>query len=431
MKKLTFLLLLICNSAWAQQSATNNKYSFNDFMLIEKVEDQEKQYNKMLKELSPEMATSAATNDFRAELAFGWLAKGNIERYKYYKATNPTFSARQFIYLCNALEKLFDEKKQYAAVEAISRELLDDLKCQKLSEVLSRTPVLLELNAASNAKLGNIDIALKLIAESSMEKGSSARDMKYFKDMKSNYLNRYAIVMSAAGRYQAAFDTLNKAFKEAESNPYMVSTFKEVYKKLKGTKKGCEHYLQSLQDEAYQKYYKEVEKIYISSPKRTLDGTIPDPNDSGKMFTLFRAEKPVYDIALQDLEGKLVNLDHYKGKILALDFWSTLCTPCVAAFSGFERVVADYEKNEFQMFVVNLFEGQPTVKAYIAQKGISLDVLRDEENTAYGIQGTPTKIIFDPMGNIRFYAVGYAGSTDREYYKLKAMVEIVKARASN
>ena len=431
MKKLILFLLLLSNTAWAQQPVKKNQYNCNDFMLIEKVEDQEKQYNEMLKELSPDKATPAATNDFRAELAFEWLAKGNVERYRYYKATNPEFSARQFLYLSNALEKLFDEKKQYAVVEDISRALLDDLENRRLSDGIGRKPVLMELNAAANAKLGNVDAARKMIAKSSEEKESSTREMKYFRDMKSNYLNRYAIVMSAAGQHQTAFDTLSKAFKEAESNPYMVSTFNEVYNKLKGTDKGCEQNLKTLQNEAYQKYYKEVEKMYISSPQKTIDGTILDPSGSGKRITLFRAEKPVYDIALQNLDGKLVNLGDYKGKILAIDFWATLCTPCVSAFSGFERVVADYKKDEFQIFVANLFETQLTVKAYIAQKGITLDVLRDEGNTAYGIKATPTKIIFDPMGNIRFYSVGYAGSTDREYYKLKAMVEIVKKRASN
>jgi len=121
----------------------------------------------------------------------------------------------------------------------------------------------------------------------------------------------------------------------------------------------------------------------------------------------------------------------YKGKILVIDFWSTICTPCVSAFAGFERVVADYKKEPFQLFVIDLFEPQETVKSFVAKKGITLDVLQDEPNEAYDIQGTPTKIVFDTMGNIRFYSSGYAGSTDREYYKLKAMVEIVKSRAND
>jgi hypothetical protein len=57
-------------------------------------------------------------------------------------------------------------------------------------------------------------------------------------------------------------------------------------------------------------------------------------------------------------------------------------------------------------------------------------VLSEEEDKAFNIRATPVKIVFDPMGNIRFYSEGYAGSTDREYYKLKSMIEITRARHS-
>lgn len=424
MKRLLFLLF-ISSPAWAQQPEMK-KHDFNDFVLIEKVEDKEKYYNEMLKEQLPEKAT----NDFRAELANAWLAKGNVERYNYYKATNPKIPVIQFYYLTGALEKLFDEKKQYSAVAQISRELLDDLEKGTLSDGLSRTSVLMELNAASNAQLGNVEEALKMIAKSSIAEGNESRGIHYFKDMKSNYINRHAMVMLAAAQYQAAFDTLTKAFRDAESNPYMVATFQEVYKKVKGSDDGFEQYLTSLKSAAYNKYFKEVAKTYIAAPTKTLNGSIADPNGGSKRLTTFYAKKPVKDIAMLDLAGKSIKLGDYKGKILAIDFWTTGCTPCVAAFAGFERTVADFKKDEFQLFVVNLFEPYETVKSYVARKGITLDVLRDEENTAYDVQATPTKIIFDPMGNIRFYSTGYAGSTDREYYKLKAMVEIVKARAT-
>ncbi|GGH30133.1 TlpA family protein disulfide reductase [Sphingobacterium alkalisoli] len=427
MKKL-ILVLLLSTKAWAQEAPA--KYNFNDFMVIEKVEDQEKKYNEMLRELPPQEHITSVTNDFRGELAFAWLATGNVERYNYYKSTKPDFSARQFLYLANALEKLFDEKKDYAAVAEISNALLQEIKEGTLEDVLGRTPVLKELNAAANAKLGKVDKAKEMIATLSSAEENPMREIPYFKDSKSNYLNRYAIVLSAAGENQSAFDLLTKAFREADSNPNTVTTFKEIYKKAKGTDKDFELYLKSLQDEAYQHYYKEVEKLYIASPQKTLKATIPSPDDATEMMTLFEAKKAVQDITLENLKGEPVPLADHTGKILVIDFWTTLCTPCVAAFSGFERVVADYTKDELQLFVIDLFETNSTVKAYVAQKGITLDVLRDEENLAYEVQGTPTKIIFDPSGNIRFYSSGYAGSTDREYYKLKAMVEITKALAT-
>ncbi|SMC55072.1 TlpA family protein disulfide reductase [Pedobacter africanus] len=420
MKKILFLLLLIPSTGWAQQGVKKNKYGIDAFMLIEKVEDQEKKYNEMLR-VSPENLTPTALNDFRAELAYMWLAKGNVERYRFYKATKPKFSYRQALYLSYAVEKLFDEKRQYEDAAQISQELLND-------GITEKTCVLLEVNAAANAKLGHLDVAKKQMAKADADKGSADRLIKYFKDSQSNYLNRLAIVKLATGAHQEAYDILFKAFREAESNPYMVDTFKEAFKKVKGTENGFEDTLKSLKAEAYQKYYKEVEMSYVAPAQQTLDGIIPDPNDARKKLTTFHATKPVYEVTMNNMEGNVVNLANQKGKILALDFWTTLCTPCVAAFAGFEKVVADYKKDEFQMFVVNLFEEGETVKAFAAQKPIKLEVLRDQENKMYDVRATPTKIVFDPMGNIRFFASGYAGSTDREYYKLKAMVEIIKAR---
>ena len=423
MKKL-ILLLLISSSAWAQQTQ-EKKYGLQDFMMIEKVEDQDKYYSENKAKLGEK-----EDNSFRAELAVNWLAKGNLDKYNYYQAAQPKYNPMQFLNLTYALEKLFDEKKQYAAVAQYTNEFLENLKKGTWSDLFGRAHILMDLNAAANAKLGNTEAAKAMIANSPGKNVASASDNGYFKDVKSNYLNRYAIVMSVAGDHKIAFDTLSKAFREADSNPYMVATFKEIYKKVKGSDKGIDQYLKSLQDEAYQKYYHKVEKMYIESPTLPLTGTMPVAKQPGKFLNTFLANKPVRDITLKSLDSKPVNLGDYNGKVLAIDFWSTGCTPCVAAFAGFEKVVAEYKKSEFQLFVVNLFEPQAEVLVFAARKPIKLEILQDEENTAYTVTATPTKIIFDPMGDIRFFSSGYAGSTDREYYKLKAMVEITKARAS-
>jgi len=426
MMKKIILLLLISTPVFAQQSKSE-KEKFQAFYKLASVENQEKQYNEMVKANPIDPAKPSMYEEYRAQLATGWLSTGNFERYWYYKNTHPKFNPLQFLYLSYALDHLLDEDKNMAELEKVSKGILDDLQNGVLSDGMGRTQPIMEVNAAANAKLGHTEAALEMIAKSSQVK-DNMRDMRYFKDQKASYINRYGIVMLAAGKYQAAFDTLSKAFKDAESNPAMVKTFMQAYKKWKGTEKGFEQYLKSLQEEAYRECYAEVEKMYIAAPTTTLEGTFPKRKPEDEPMTLFRAKQPVKEISMVDLNGRTVKFGDYKGKVLALDFWSTGCTPCVAAFAGFDRAVADYKKDIFQLFVVDLFEDEATVKSFVAKKGIRLDVLRDEENKAYDVQGTPTKIIFDPLGNIRFYSSGYAGSTDREYYKLKSMVEITKAR---
>ncbi|WP_442591239.1 redoxin domain-containing protein [Pedobacter sp. AW31-3R] len=428
MKKI-ILFLLISSSAWAQQ-VMPEKYNYNDFNLIVKVEDKEKYYNQMLQEKPEDKSKPAQYNDYRGSLATAWLAKGNLERYKYYTKNNLEFSFINLVDFTYALEYLVEDSKNLKIVEQVSGEYLDMLDKAKTTDELTkdRMQVLLEVNAMANAKLGNVELAMKNIERSSTIKGM--REGKYFKDSKSNYLNRYGIVLAAAGQDKKALDLLMEAVRTADSNPKLVATLREVYKKVKDNEEGLDQLVKSLQDEAYQKYYKEVEKLYIADSKIPFQGSIPDPNTDGKgeMITILTAKQHAKNVSLPNMNGKTVNFADYKGKILVIDFWTTGCTPCVAAFAGFEKVVADYKNDPFQLFVINLFEEQKTVKSFVAKKGISLDVLQDEPNEAYDIQATPTKIVFDPMGNIRFYGVGYAGSTDREYYKLKAMVEIIKAR---
>jgi thiol-disulfide isomerase/thioredoxin len=193
--------------------------------------------------------------------------------------------------------------------------------------------------------------------------------------------------------------------------------------------KGADKEIKMLQDEAYHHYYKELENSYITTTD-TREGFLPPTKKNGKPFQIFSKELPFDEIELPDLTGKMVKFADYKGKVLVIDFWSTVCTPCMAAFAGFEKVVAEYKNDPFQLFIIDLYEPLNTVKSLVAKKEVKLDVLHDEADKSFSIQATPTKIVFDPTGVIRFYSAGYAGSTDREYYKLKAMVEIVKARSS-
>lgn len=425
--KKILLLLLVSGSAWAQQPAIK-KHNLEDFLLIVKPEDQEKYYSELLKESPIDPAKPTQYYQYRAQMAVDWLAKENFERYYYYKKTDPKFSPVQFLDLTRALEKQADNNRNNAEVAKISGEILDELANGTLKDPIMITQLILEVNAVANARLGNMEIALKNIARSSEIK-EGVREMKYFRDSKANYYNRYAVILTAAGKGQQALDTLSKALHEADSNPNTVKTFKEIYAKVKGSDAGADKIIKTLQDEAYQKYYKEVEKTYIADATAPIDCSIEDPGNRKIKVPIFNNKQRVQNVSLPDLNGNTVKLGDYKGKILVVDFWDTGCTPCVSAFAGFERVVNEYKNTPFQLFAVDLFETAATVKTYIAKKGITLDILHDEPNAAYGIKASPTKMIFDPMGNMRFWAIAYAGSTDREYYKLKAMIEITKARA--
>src|SRR5689334_11785314 len=165
MKKL-LLLLLISSPVFAQQVKTT-KYNFEEFALIVHVEDQEKQYEEMLKDAPIDPAKPSMYEEYRAQLALGWLSKGNYERYWYYKNSNPKFNVLQLMYLTYAMEYLLDANNNPAELEKVSGGILKDIEAGTISDPIGRAQPVMEVNATVNAQLGNIAMADKMLAGSS------------------------------------------------------------------------------------------------------------------------------------------------------------------------------------------------------------------------------------------------------------------------
>ena len=398
------LLLIISFGAKAQQrSPLAEKY--DEFTLISKAQDQEKFYKDLIKKI-PETEKNKKTYDrIRGAIAVNWLYGENLNKFKEYdNAVKDPLSQME---LTNILEKWLEDKKHLEWVDVISKEYLKKIDSGIIKDDIKHTrEILLEISATVDCLKGDKASALAKIQEAL--KDTVMRNMNYFKDSKPNFISRYAFILDANGQTKKAIDTLTAAVKEAESNPKLLAMLKTIYAKGNGEENAVK-YVAALQAEAYQHYYKKLESKW-------------DP-----------IGKPAPTVTITKLNGQEFKVSDYKGKILVVDFWSTTCTPCKACFPAFERIVADYKNEPFQLFVAGIAEDKETQQLYVDKSKLTLDVLRDPDMVFYkaiGAKGTPHKFIIDPQGMIRMEGIGYAGSTDREYYELKAMVEITKKHAA-
>ncbi|MFD2556684.1 TlpA family protein disulfide reductase [Sphingobacterium tabacisoli] len=406
MKKLVLLFMLVWGSAYGQQQDPSKLEE--RFYAILNVEDAESFYEKLIA-TAPDIANNAtALSQIRGQLAVDWLIKGNIEKYQFYKQTKPTFTPLQLFELSNYLEEWGDSNTNIPLIQQLSNELLVEIQKGIHNDQFSRESVLLAVNAVANARLGNLQLAKDRIKESNEKDVFGA--IPYFRNSKANYLNRYAIILSADGEHQRALDTLSKAVREGNSTIALRKTLRDVYLQVNGRTKDVDTYIKLLQEEAYQKIYKEVQK---------------DWQAAGRL---------VPSIPLKDMNGKEIVLSDYKGKIVVIDFWSTACKPCVAAFPAFEHIVDKYKDEPFELFVINVGEDVTTARNYMKKKGYVLDVLFDNNEAIFNALealGTPQKFIIDTEGRIRLTGIGYAGSDDKEYLKLKAMIELTKANTES
>ncbi len=113
------------------------------------------------------------------------------------------------------------------------------------------------------------------------------------------------------------------------------------------------------------------------------------------------------DFSLKDLNGNVVKLSDYKGKIVILNFWAVWCKYCKQEMPDLNELNKELEKdNEAVILAVDSQESPDTVKNYLASNKINLKVLLDQDGSItqmYGISGFPTTFIINKDGTLYTY----------------------------
>ena len=126
------------------------------------------------------------------------------------------------------------------------------------------------------------------------------------------------------------------------------------------------------------------------------------------------------DFSLADLDGNIINLSDFKGKVVLLNFWGTWCGPCRREIPDFVNLMNKHQTSGFEILGVTLTSGPPSnIKAFSNQWNINYTLLTDIDKnetqrvtSLYGqvtgqpISGIPTTFIIDRKGFIRQRYVG-------------------------
>jgi cytochrome c biogenesis protein CcmG/thiol:disulfide interchange protein DsbE len=130
------------------------------------------------------------------------------------------------------------------------------------------------------------------------------------------------------------------------------------------------------------------------------------------------------DLNLRDIDGNMVNLSDYKGKVIILDFFATWCPPCKQEIPEFIELQKQYGDNGFTMIGVSLSRASDT-RALALDFGINYPVLIDDGYAAavYGpIRSVPTTFLIDRNFKVVKKYIGYR-TKDVFEADLKALLE--------
>jgi len=127
--------------------------------------------------------------------------------------------------------------------------------------------------------------------------------------------------------------------------------------------------------------------------------------------------RPAPDFTLAGSQGGPVQLSHYKGKVVLLDFWATWCHGCKTEIPWYIEFSQKYKKAGLAVIGVSMDDGGwKLVKPFLKQKKMKYPVVIGDDKLAlqYGVSSMPVTLLIDREGNI---AVSHTGVVDKDAFE--------------
>jgi peroxiredoxin len=123
--------------------------------------------------------------------------------------------------------------------------------------------------------------------------------------------------------------------------------------------------------------------------------------------------------ALKDIDGKALDLNDYRGKVVLLDYWATWCGPCRSEIPHFIEFQDKYAGQGFQAMGISMDDGPQPVQEFYKQFKINYPVAMGTTQLAEsygGVLGLPVTFLIGRDGKI---AAKYVGATETSVIQQK------------
>ncbi len=142
---------------------------------------------------------------------------------------------------------------------------------------------------------------------------------------------------------------------------------------------------------------------------KSANGTVQAKNDGPSPIKI---GAPAPKLVLKDLQGRTVDLEDLKGKVVIVDFWATWCEPCQIMIPWLEEFHNRYASQGLEIVGVSMDDDVKDVKPFVDKAKMNYPILFGNDAIADawgGVFGLPTSFMIDRQGKIRATHQGLVG----------------------
>ena len=136
-------------------------------------------------------------------------------------------------------------------------------------------------------------------------------------------------------------------------------------------------------------------------------GVAPNLQAQGSGMSPIPALPSAPTLRLEDMDGQVVDLASYRGRVVLVNFWATWCPPCRAEFPSLGRVRHLFSPSDFEVIAVNVGEEAETVFSFAGSPEFPVLFDKNSQTMAtWPVKGLPTTFLVDRQGRLALKATG-------------------------